>query len=186
MDQPALRTERLRLRQWKESDLPTFAEMNADPRVINFFPALLSENESNELAQRIRTSMTKLGLGLWVVEVPGIASFIGFVGLSVPRFNVHFTPCAEIGWRLAFDHWGHGYATEAAQLALGYGFGTRALSEIVSFTSATNHRSRAVMERLGMRRDPVEDFDHPELPEGDPLRRHVLYRLSSGSYFGIY
>ena len=91
----------------------------------------------------------------------------------------------ELGWRLAFEHWGHGYATEAARLALGYGFGTLALSEIVSFTSATNRRSRAVMERLGMRRDPAEDFDYPSFPEGHPLRRHVLYRLGSGSYFGL-
>jgi RimJ/RimL family protein N-acetyltransferase len=120
-----------------------------------------------------------------VIEVPDLAPFIGFAGLTVARFTARFTPCLEVGWRLAFEHWGHGYATEAARLALGYGFGTLALSEVVSFTSATNHRSRAVMERLGMRRDPAEDFDHPALPKSHPLRRHVLYRLGSDSYFGM-
>jgi RimJ/RimL family protein N-acetyltransferase len=119
------------------------------------------------------------------IEVPGEAPFIGFVGLAVPGFSAHFTPCVEVGWGLAFEHWGRGYATEAARLALGYGFGTLALSEVVSFTSATNQRSRAVMERLGMRRDPADDFDHPAMPEGHPLRSHVLYRLGSGSYFGM-
>ena len=124
------------------------------------------------------------GFGLWAIEVPDVAPFIGFAGLAVPRFSARFTLCVEVGWRLAFEHWGHGYATEAARLALGHAFGTLALSEVVSFTSATNRRSRAVMERLGMRRDPAEDFDHPGLAEGHPLRRHVLYRLASGSYFG--
>jgi RimJ/RimL family protein N-acetyltransferase len=105
--------------------------------------------------------------------------------LEVPSFCAHFTPCVEVGWRLAFEHWGHGYATEAARLALGYGFGTVALQELVSYTSTTNRRSRAVMERLGMRRDPADDFDYPRLPEGHPLRPHVLYRLDSDSYFGM-
>ena len=102
---------------------------------------------------------------------PGCCSFIGFAGLEVPGFSAHFTPCVEVGWRLSFEHWGKGYATEAVPLALRYGFGTLALSEIVSLTSATNHRSRAVMERLGMRRDPADDFDYPRLPEGHPLRK---------------
>jgi RimJ/RimL family protein N-acetyltransferase len=117
--------------------------------------------------------------------VPGVAPFVGFAGLSVlaaPPFSARCSPCVEIGWRLAFEHWGHGYATEAARLALGYAFGTLALSEVVSFTSVINLRSRAVMERLGMRRDPADDFDHPKLPEGHPLRRHVLYRLDSNGY----
>ena len=125
------------------------------------------------------------GFGLWAIEVPGIACFIGFAGLAIARFSAHFTPCVEIGWRLAFEHWGHGYATEAARLALGYGFGPRALTEVVSFTTVTNYRSRAVMERLRMRRDPADDFDYPSLPENHPLRRHVLYRLAPGSYFGM-
>jgi RimJ/RimL family protein N-acetyltransferase len=104
--------------------------------------------------------------------------------LAIARFNAPFTPCVEVGWRLAFAHWGHGYATEAARLALGHGFGAVRLSEVVSFTSVGNHRSRAVMERLGMRRDPAEDFDYPSFPEGHPLRRHVLYRLGAGAYCG--
>jgi RimJ/RimL family protein N-acetyltransferase len=118
------------------------------------------------------------------IEVPGVTPFIGFAGLIWARFSAAFTPCVEVGWRLAFEHWGHGYATEAARLAIDYGFGALALGEIVSFTSATNRRSRAVMERLGMRRDPAEDFDYPSFPEGHPLRRHVLYRLSAGDLFG--
>jgi RimJ/RimL family protein N-acetyltransferase len=111
-----------------------------------------------------------------------VASFIGFTGLLVPRFSAHFTPCVEVGWRLAFDHWGHGYATEAGRLALGYGFETHALPEVVSYTAATNHRSRAVMERLGMRRNPADDFDYPTMPENHPLQRHVLYRLGPDSF----
>jgi RimJ/RimL family protein N-acetyltransferase len=136
------------------------------------------------MADRIEQHFCEHGFGLWAIEVPGGAPFIGFAGLSWARFSAPFTPCVEVGWRLACEHWGYGYATEAARLALGYGFGPLALSEIVSFTSATNHRSRAVMKRLGMRRDPAEDFDYPGLPENHPLRRHVLYRLGSDSYAG--
>ena len=116
------------------------------------------------------------GFGRWAIEVPGIAGFIGFVGLSVPNFQAAFTPCVEIGWRLAYDHWGHGYATEAARAALDFGFGELALHEIVSFTVPANLRSRGVMERIGMTRSPADDFDHPSLPVGHPLSRHVLYR----------
>ena len=146
---------------------------------MEFFPSRLSRVESDALADRIQAHFSERGFGLWAIEVPDVAPFIGFAGLSVPRFSARFTPCVEVGWRLAFAHWGHGYATEAARLALGYGFRTLALPEIVSFTSETNHRSRAVMERLGMCRDPADDFDHPALPEGHLLRRHVLYRLDS-------
>jgi RimJ/RimL family protein N-acetyltransferase len=120
---------------------------------------------------------SKNGYGLWAVEVPGTASFVGFCGLSMVRFSAHFTPCVEVGWRLAFEHWGHGYATEAAKVAIVHGFCELSLPEIVSFTSASNVRSRAVMQRLGMLRDPTEDFDHPSLPPEHPLSRHVLYRL---------
>src|SRR4029077_2165052 len=140
---------------------------------------------SDAMVDRIQKHFSEHDFGLWALEVPGVAPFIGFAGFDVARFSAPFTPCVEVGWRLAFEHWGHGYATEAARLALGYGFGTLALPEVVSFTSTPNHRSRAVMGRLGMRRDPAEDFDYPSFPEGHPLRRHVLYRLGSGSYFGI-
>ena len=132
----------------------------------------------------IEAHFDERNFGLWAIEVPDVAPFIGFAGLAVPRFSAHFTPCVEVGWRLAFEHWGQGYATEAARLALDYGFGTVALSEIVAFTTETNHRSRAVMKRLGMRHDPAEDFDHPAIAEGHPIRRHVLYRLESASYVG--
>jgi RimJ/RimL family protein N-acetyltransferase len=146
---------------------------------MEFFRSSLSRADSDAMVDRIEKHFCEHGFGLWAIEVPGGAPFIGFAGLSWARFSAPFTPCVEVGWRLAFEHWGCGYATEAARLALGYGFGTLALSEVVSFTSATNHRSRAVMQRLGMRRDPAEDFDYPSFPKGHPLRRHVLYRLSA-------
>jgi len=170
---------RVRLRRWREQDRVPFAAMNADPRVMEFFPGTLSRAESDALADRIEAHLRERGFGLWAIEAPGIAPFIGFAGLSVPRFDAPFMPCVEIGWRLAVAHWRKGYATEAARLALAYGFDTLELPEIVAFTAATNLRSRAVMERLGMHRDPADDFDHPALPEGDPLQRHVLYRLAA-------
>ncbi len=180
-----LSSGRVCLRRWRDEDREAFAAMYSDARVMEFFPCRLSRVESDAMVDRIQEYLNERGFGLWAIEVPGVAPFIGFTGLAVPRFSAHFTPCVEVGWRLAFEYWGRGYATQAARLALGYGFGTLALSEVVSYTSATNHRSRAVMERLGMRRDPAEDFDHPALPESHPLRRHVLYRLGSGSYFDM-
>ncbi len=169
-----LTTPRLLLRDWRDEDLPAFAALNADARVMEFFPRPLDRAESDLMADQIRDHFARHGFGLWAVEVPGVAGFIGFVGLSVPRFEAHFTPCVEIGWRLAFEHWGRGYATEAARAALEFGFQQLALDQIVSFTVPSNVRSRAVMERIGMTRSPAADFDHPALPEGHPLRRHVL------------
>lgn len=177
-------TDRLLLRRWREEDRAPFAAMNGDPRVMEFLPSSLDRAASDALAGRIEEHFQAHGFGLWALEVPGVAPFIGFVGLSIPRFEAHFTPCVEIGWRLAFEHWGRGYVTEGARLALARGFGPLALPAVVSFTAVGNRRSCAVMERLKMRRDPAEDFDHPALPEGHPLRRHVLYRLDSRSYFG--
>jgi RimJ/RimL family protein N-acetyltransferase len=177
--------DRVCLRRWRDEDREAFASMNADPRVMEFFRGRLNSVESNAMVDHIEKHFSERGFGLWAIEIPGVAPFIGFAGLEVPGFSAHFTPCVEVGWRLAFEYWGQGYATEAARLALRYGFGTLAFSEIVSFTSATNLRSRAVMERLGMRRDSADDFDYPRLPEGHPLRRHVLYRLDSSSYFGM-
>jgi RimJ/RimL family protein N-acetyltransferase len=173
---PTIRTSRLRLRLWRDEDLPAFAALNADPTVMEFFPKPLDRAESDALAARIRGHFARHGFAQWAVEVPGVADFIGFVGLSVPSFEAHFTPCIEIGWRLAAEHWGRGYATEAARAALDFGFRQLDLEEIVSFTVPANRRSRAVMERIGMTRTPTDDFDHPALPEGHPLRRHVLYR----------
>jgi RimJ/RimL family protein N-acetyltransferase len=172
-----LTTERLILRPWRDDDLAPFAALNADPHVAATLGGVMDRAASDALAARIRDHFDAHGFGLWAVEVPDVAPFVGFVGLSRPRFAAHFTPCVEIGWRLAFAHWGKGYATEAARAALAFGFERTGLDEIVSFTAATNARSRAVMERLGMRRDPADDFDHPNLPEDHPLRRHVLYRL---------
>jgi RimJ/RimL family protein N-acetyltransferase len=175
-----LTSERLRLRRWQDDDRPAFAALNADARVMEYFRSRLNRAESDAMFDAIQRHFQEQGFGLWALEIPGVSSLAGFAGLAVPRFAAHFTPCVEIGWRLAFEHWGQGYATEAARLALAYGFQTLMLREIVSFTAAVNHRSRAVMERLGMRRDPVDDFDHPTLPEGHVLRPHVLYRISSG------
>jgi RimJ/RimL family protein N-acetyltransferase len=172
-----LRTERLLLRRWRDEDREPFAALNADPRVMEHFPGLMTREASDAFVDRITAGLEANGFGLWAVEVPSDAPFIGFVGLSVPSFEAHFTPAVEVGWRLAAESWGHGYATEAARASLAHGFGTVGLDEIVSFTVPANRRSRAVMERIGMRHDEPGDFEHPNLPESSPLRRHVLYRL---------
>lgn len=177
-----LRTERLLLRQWRDDDLEPFAALNADPETMRYFPAPPSRVESNTLAERARRQIEDEGWGLWAVEVVGGASFIGFVGLARPSFEEHFTPAVEVGWRLGRQHWGNGYATEAGRAALGYGFDELGLEEIVSFTSHLNVPSWRVMERLGMSHDPADDFEHPRVPVGDPLRPHVLYRLSRADW----
>jgi len=153
--------------------------MNADPEVMRHFPAPLSRAESDAMVDRMEAQFGERGFGLWALEVAATGDFIGFTGLSTPRFPAPFMPAVEIGWRLARFGWGNGYATEAARRALRFGFDQMDLSEVVSFTAVGNVRSRAVMERLGMTRDPADDFDHPRVPEGSPLRRHVLYRLSA-------
>jgi RimJ/RimL family protein N-acetyltransferase len=173
-----LRTDRLLLRRWLPADREPFAALNADPKVAEFLPAALSGEASDALAARIEAHFDEHGFGLWAVEAPGVAPFLGFTGLSVPGFQARFTPCVEIGWRLAARFWDRGYATEAARAALAFGFEHLRLPEIVSFTVPSNLRSRRVMEKIGMRRDPRDDFDHPGLPEAHPLRRHVLYRVS--------
>ena len=145
---------------------------------MEHFPAVLPRQQSDALAGHIRAQLEARRFGLWAVEIPGVAAFAGFVGLSVPAFEAHFTPCVEVGWRLAADLWGRGYATEGARAALDFGFESLVLDEIVSFTVPANLRSRRVMERLGMRRSPEDGFDHPQLPPGHRLRRHVLYRLA--------
>jgi RimJ/RimL family protein N-acetyltransferase len=171
-----IRTERLILRPWVPDDREPFAKLNADPEVMRHFPAVLSRNESDALAVRAEEHFAARGFGPWALEIPNVAAFAGFVGLSVPRFEAPFAPCVEIGWRLARAHWGRGYATEAAQAALAFGFEELRLEEIVSFTVPENAASRRVMERLGMTYDPSDDFQHPALPVGHPLRPHVLYR----------
>jgi RimJ/RimL family protein N-acetyltransferase len=173
---PILTTARLRLRDWRDSDLPAFARLNADPLVMAFMAKCLSREESDASVGRIREHFDRQGFGLWAVENIDGAEFIGFTGLSIPRFTASFTPCVEVGWRFAADQWGRGYATEAARACLAFGFDQLGLPEIVSFTTATNFRSRRVMERIGMTRDAANDFEHPSLPAGHPLRPHVLYR----------
>lgn len=176
---PWLRTERLLLRRWRDGDLAPFAALNADPAVMEHLPAVLDREQSDAMVRRIEARFVTEGFGLWAVELAGEVPFIGFVGLSRPQFEAHFTPAVEVGWRLARPHWGLGYATEAARAALAFGFGPLGLAEIVSFTVPGNLRSRAVMERLGMTCDPADDFAHPLLDRDHPLRTHVLYRLKA-------
>ena len=172
-----LSTPRLWLRQWRASDLEPFAALNADPQVMEFMPGSLSCAESDALARRAEAEIAQQGWGFWATELRESGAFIGFVGLHVPSFEAPFTPCVEIGWRLERASWGNGFATEAARACLRFAFESLLLEEVVSFTVPPNRRSRAVMERLGMRHDAAGDFDHPRLPLGHPLRRHVLYRV---------
>jgi RimJ/RimL family protein N-acetyltransferase len=172
----SLRTERVLLRPWRDEDVTAFAAMSADPAIMEFLRPFPDRAASEAWAARARAHWQDHGFGQWVVEVPGVASFIGVVGLARISYEAHFTPAVEIAWRLARAYWGRGYAGEAAQAALDYGLNRLGLAEIVAVTVPANSRSRRVMERLGMTRDPADDYDHPSLPEG-PLRRHVLYRL---------
>ncbi len=174
---PVIATERLLLREWRDLDVEAFIVMNADPVVMRFFPETYSRERTRRFVARIRECWAERGYGLWAVERKDTAGFIGYVGLWPATFPAHFTPAVEVGWRLAADQWGHGYATEAARAALTYGFDSLGLDEIVSFTSSVNVRSWRVMERLRMQRDASGDFEHPNVPEGHPLRPHVLYRI---------
>ncbi|AOW85416.1 MULTISPECIES: GNAT family N-acetyltransferase [Streptomyces] len=170
-----LRTERLVLRDWRASDLAPWAALNADPEVREYFPGVLTREESEASAARFQADLDRRGWGWWAVETAAAGEFIGFAGLDPVEDGMPFTG-VEAGWRLARPAWGHGYATEAARAVLGHAFGELGLAEVLALTTATNARSRAVMRRLGMTRDPAEDFDDPDVPEG-PLRRCVVYRL---------
>lgn len=174
-----LRSARLILRRWTAQDRVTFAEMNADPAVMEYFPSTLSTSESDAFAERIEDQFEAEGFGLWAVEIATTAAFAGYVGLWPATFASHFTPAIEVGWRLRSDVWGHGYATEAARVALADGFHRLGVDEIVSFTAAINQPSRRVMEKLGMRRASADDFDHPAVAAQSHLRPHVLYRLTA-------
>jgi len=181
-----LETKRLRLRQWKEADKQSFAQLNANARVMAFFPQPLSRIESDALAERIISAFNQRGWGWWAVEVKSKHDFIGhdfigFVGISVPAAALPFQPCVEIGWRLGFPYWGKGYATEAAQAALAFGFETLKLEKIVSFTATINKRSEAVMQKLGMNR-VSKTFMHPSIPAGSKLGEHCLYELSMADW----
>ena len=180
--QATVRTDRLLLRPWGDADHVPFAEMNADPQVMEHFPGTMSRSQSDGLVDRVLAHWAELGWGLWAVEVPATAPFIGFVGIS--RQNAPGWPVVEVGWRLARPYWGRGYATEGALEALRFGFDVLELDEIVSFTIPANTRSRAVMERIGLHHDPADDFDHPRV---DPVHypqivRHVLYRLGRAEW----
>lgn len=173
-----LRTERLLLRQWVDADCEPFAAMNADPAVMEHFPAPMSRVQSDALADQVAADLAARGYGMWALEVLSTGRFIGFTGLNDVRFTARFTPAVEIGWRLAQDAWHNGYASEAARAALAHGFGPAGLDEVVSFTATTNKPSQRVMERIGMARDEADDFDHPRVEAGHRLRRHVLYRMT--------
>jgi RimJ/RimL family protein N-acetyltransferase len=174
---PEIRTERLVLRRWRPDDVAPFAAINADPAVMEYFLAPLTLEETTALIERIEESFRTKGYGLWAVETQNGEQLAGFVGLAPVEAPYPFAPAVEVGWRLARACWGQGFATEAAIASLRFGFDKIGLTEIVSFTSIINDRSRRVMERIGMTNDPDEDFDHPRLPDGHPLRRHVLYRI---------
>jgi RimJ/RimL family protein N-acetyltransferase len=174
-----IETPRLILRTWLESDREPFRRMNGDPAVMEFYPKLLSPAESDEAYSRIQVHFKRHGFGLYAAELRESGAFAGYIGLSAPSFEAHFMPCVEIGWRLDAAYWNRGLATEGARAVLRYGFEVLGLREIVSFTTPANLPSRRVMEKLGMRHDPADDFDHPRLPEGHPLRRHVLYRTDA-------
>jgi ribosomal-protein-alanine N-acetyltransferase len=179
---PELTTERLILRRWRESDREPFARLNADPAVMRHFLRPLTRAESDAFFDRIETRFDERGYGLWAVERKDDGVFLGFTGLAYQAFEAHFTPCVEVGWRFDPTAWGQGYATEAARAALRFGCEEVRLDEIVSFTSMSNASSVRVMERIGMHRDPRDDFDYPNIPAGHPLRRHLLYRLTREEY----
>jgi len=184
-DMTVLKTDRLILRDWRTADRQPFAQMNADPRVMEFMPTTLSRAESDLLADKIEKHIHTHGFGLFAAELRGDQSFVGFIGLATPSFEASFAPCVEVGWRLSAMHWGGGLATEGAREVIQYAFGVLGLESLVSFTVPTNVRSRRVMEKLGMTRDPADDFDHPNLPENHTLRRHVLYRLRASMWGAV-
>ncbi|MBL3583681.1 GNAT family N-acetyltransferase [Oleidesulfovibrio alaskensis] len=167
-------TPRLFMRQWRAGDLPCFARMNADRRVMRFFPAPLTRRQSDAMAERCSMLIDSQGWGFWAVEERSSGLFAGMVGLHRPSGDLPFAPCVEVGWRLDPDHWGKGYATEAAAAALDIAFNTLGLHEVVAFTAVLNTPSQAVMRRLGMRH--AMDFEHPAVPADSPLRAHCLYR----------
>jgi len=173
-----LNTERLTLRRWKESDLAPFTAMNMDAEVMQYFPSLITPEQTKKMIDKIEEGFTEKGFGLWAAEITETNEFIGFTGLSVPIFSAHFTPCIEIGWRIAPAYWGQGYAPEAAREILKDAFKRLKLPELVSFTAKANSNSIRVMRKLGMIRDPKEDFIHPLIEKNTRLAEHVLYRLS--------
>jgi RimJ/RimL family protein N-acetyltransferase len=178
-----LESDRLILRQWCDEDYRPFAQINADPRVMEFFPQVLSRVESDDLTNRCRELIAQRGWGFWAVELKESRDFIGMVGLNEPQHRLPCSPCIEVGWRLGYEYWGKGYATEAGKQALRYAFETLLLNEVVAFTTLKNKRSIEVMERLGMV-NMDRDFDHPALTPGHPLSKHVLYSITKHEWRG--
>jgi len=174
---PRLQTERTILRPWADSDLEPWVTLNGDERVMEFFPSTYTRDRAERSAALLRERLERDGYGWWVLEIKNGASFAGVIALQDVPFEAHFTPALEIGWRLQHDHWGHGYATEAARSALAFALSELQRDEVVAMTAAVNERSRRVMQRLGMTRDPDDDFEHPAVVAGHPIRPHVLYRI---------
>jgi len=181
----SLETDRLLLRRWNAGDVEAFAALNADPAVMKNFPRMLNLDETKGFIASAEAHFEREGFGLWATELKENGDFIGFIGISIPRFNAPFMPCVEIGWRLAHKYWGYGYAPEGAIEVLNDAFGRLKLRHIVSFTATVNSNSIRVMQKIGMTRDPEEDFDHPNLPDGHRLQRHVLYRLNASEWTGL-
>lgn len=177
-----LKTARLILRQWKRADYAAYAALHADRVAMAFFTSTLDREESDVMADYQRELVRQRGWGIWALERRRDGAFIGSAGLHVPRAKLPFPPCVEIGWRLLPAYWGMGYATEAARESLRFAFEVLELPEVVAFTSVLNVRSIAVMLRLGMTTDPAQNFMHPDVPQGSPLREHCLYRTNCGMW----
>ena len=176
-----IETERLLMRQWHDEDLYDFWLLNSDPEVMEYLPEIPSEEDSNVLANKIINLIAKNGWGFWAVETICDNSFIGFVGLNEPKYELPVKPCIEVGWRLARKYWGNGYATEAGKASLEFAFNNLNVNEIYSFTSVANKKSRAVMERLNMV-NTNSNFNHPTIPGNSPYREHVLYKICKESW----
>lgn len=175
MQSTFIETDRLILRTWREENLLPFSRLNADSRVMEYFPSTLTFDQTKSFLEMLKTRQEEDGFSFLAAELKSTGEFIGMIGLNRPRYQTPFTPCVEIGWRIAFEHWNNGYATEGATACLAYGFENLNLDEIVSFTASTNLKSQRIMEKIGMQRNPTGDFNHPNVPEGHPLSLHVLY-----------
>ena len=180
-----LETERLRLRAWRPEDRDPYAALNADPVVMEHFVAPLTRAESDDHVDRIERRFAERGWDLWAAERTDSGAFIGFIGLAIPGFDAPFLPSVEVGWRLAQEHWGNGFAPEGASAVLAFAFDDLGLPEVLSFTSVGNAKSRRVMEKIGLVHDADDDFDHPNVPEGHRIRRHVLYRVTRERYYTL-
>ena len=179
---PVISTPRLILRAWTDQDLDAFAEIQADPIVMQHFTMTMSRDETSQMLKRICEHFDKHGFGWWAAALKDTGRFIGYIGLSIPQYEMKFTPCVEVAWKLASDTWNQGLATEGASAALDYAFEVLKLKEVVSYTTLENHSSRRVMQKIGMIADPEYDFDHPKIPAGHRLCRHVFYRISQKAW----